>query len=159
MAVIRLVTRIHAPPERCFDLSRSIDLHTHSAKGTDEQAIAGVRSGLIGLGQQVTWRARHFGLWHHLTVEIDVFDRPNHFRDRMIRGPFKSMRHDHWFKADGEFTLMTDLFAFELPLGAIGRLANRVFLRDYLEHFLTERNDVIKRAAESNLWRQFLFHS
>ncbi|NJM41916.1 MAG: hypothetical protein HC853_14760 [Anaerolineae bacterium] len=39
------------------------------------RAIAGVTSGLIGLGQEVTWRARHFGIWQSLTVRITEFQR------------------------------------------------------------------------------------
>jgi hypothetical protein len=64
--VIELNTTIAAPIERVFDLSRSIDLHANSASGTSEQAIAGVTSGLIEIGQEVTWRARHFGIWQTL---------------------------------------------------------------------------------------------
>ena len=56
MTRIELVTSIKAPAERCFDLARSIDLHMASTSGTGEQAIAGITSGLIGLGQEVTWR-------------------------------------------------------------------------------------------------------
>jgi hypothetical protein len=62
MPLIELTTIIAAPIERCFDLARSIDLHKLSTEGTEEEAIAGVTSGLIGKDQQVTWRARHFGI-------------------------------------------------------------------------------------------------
>ncbi|MDV3308737.1 MAG: hypothetical protein LOY03_07970 [Cyclobacteriaceae bacterium] len=60
MPRIELTTIIHAPIERCFNLARSIDLHRPSVVGTKEEAVAGVTSGLIGMGEQVTWRARHF---------------------------------------------------------------------------------------------------
>ena len=55
MALIQLSTPIAAPRERVFDLSRSIDVHQHSVAHTHERAIAGVTSGLIGLGEEVTW--------------------------------------------------------------------------------------------------------
>jgi hypothetical protein len=41
------ITLIHAPVGRCFNLSRSIDLHKASTARTGEQAIAGVTAGLI----------------------------------------------------------------------------------------------------------------
>ncbi|HEY5752324.1 MAG TPA: hypothetical protein VIT21_04185 [Chthoniobacterales bacterium] len=66
MPGIELVTRVVAPAQRVFDLARSIDLHSNSATGTGEQAVASVTSGLIGLGQEGTWRARHFGIWQSL---------------------------------------------------------------------------------------------
>jgi len=54
MPVIELKTAIKAPVERCFDLSRSIDLHKISTAHTNEEAIAGVTSGLIGPNEWVT---------------------------------------------------------------------------------------------------------
>jgi hypothetical protein len=67
MIRIEETTIIDAPIERCFDLSRSVEVHLLSNVHSGEQAIAagGVTSGLVGLGQQVTWRARHFYIWQH----------------------------------------------------------------------------------------------
>ena len=60
MVEIELETRINAPIERVFDLSRSIDAHLDSTSSTGERAIAGTTTGLIGLGETVTWSAVHF---------------------------------------------------------------------------------------------------
>jgi ligand-binding SRPBCC domain-containing protein len=97
MVVLEQVTLLEAPIERCFDLSRSIDLHMASTTRTGEKAIAGKTSGLIGLDEQVTWRAKHFGVWQEFTSKITAFNRPHHFRDEMIRGAFRSFEHDHYF--------------------------------------------------------------
>jgi hypothetical protein len=51
---------------------------------------------------------------------------------------------------------MTDLFEFESPFGRLGRFANNFVLTDYLKKFLLERNQLIKRVAESDQWKQFL---
>jgi len=155
MPTIELNTRIEAPIERVFDLSRSIDLHTQSASASMESAVAGVTSGLIGPGQEVTWRARHFGIWQTLTVRITVFERPTHFADEMLRGAFKRMEHHHYFSAESGGTVMRDAFSFQSPLGILGRIADRVFLKRYMRNFLIERNRVIKGIAESDAWRQF----
>jgi ligand-binding SRPBCC domain-containing protein len=155
MPVIELTTRIAAPMERVFDLSRSIDLHRQTASLTGEQAVAGVVSGLIGMGQDVTWRARHFGIWQSLTVRITVFQRPSHFADEMVRGAFKSMEHHHFFEAASDGTVMRDVFSFRSPLGILGRIADSVFLERYMRNFLIGRNQIIKSTAESEAWRQF----
>ena len=63
MAPIEIVTTIAAPPGRCFDLARSIDLHLESAAATSEKVVAGRTSGLIEMGEEVTWPAKRFGLW------------------------------------------------------------------------------------------------
>ncbi|MBB3054583.1 SRPBCC family protein [Mucilaginibacter gotjawali] len=148
--IIELSTSINAPIEVCFDLARSIDLHMESTKQTGEQAIAGRTSGLIGLGETVTWQAKHFGIRQTLTSKITRFEYPNYFTDEMLSGAFKSFRHDHlFFYADGQ-TIMKDVFDFESPMGWLGKLANFLFLTRYMRRLLVTRNQVIKQAAETS---------
>jgi ligand-binding SRPBCC domain-containing protein len=156
MQEIRLSTLIYSPRERVFDLSRSIDAHVASASDTGERAIAGVTRGLIGLNDEVTWQARHFGFWLKLTVKVTAFDRPIHFRDVMVSGNFQQMTHDHFFEEKSEGTLMTDCFAFASPCGVIGRIVDALFLVRYLRTFLVRRNNVLKELAESEKWRNYL---
>jgi ligand-binding SRPBCC domain-containing protein len=154
--VIEFSTDIHAPIERVFDLSRSVDLHMASTAQTRERAIAGVTSGLMTLGQEVTWRAKHFGSWPHLTSRITAFERPVYFRDSQVRGIFRRLDHDHFFTARRDVTLMRDVFAFESPLGILGRIANRLFLIRYMTQLLATRNTLIKTAAETDQWRRYI---
>jgi ligand-binding SRPBCC domain-containing protein len=149
MSKIELLTRINAPVEKVFDLARSIALHIESTKKTGEQAIAGRTGGLIGLGETVTWRAKHFGIWQTLTSKITEFDQPNFFVDEMVQGAFKSFRHEHHFIKIDDHTLIKDVFVFESPLGVLGRLFNRLVLTRYMTKLLEERNRVIKEVAQS----------
>jgi ligand-binding SRPBCC domain-containing protein len=155
MVVLEQVTLLGAPIERCFDLSRSIDLHVASTARTGEKAIAGKTSGLIGPDEQVTWRAKHFGVWQEFTSRITAFNRPYHFRDEMIRGAFRSFEHDHYFDVQNEKTEMRDVLRFSAPIPLLGRIAEP-FLRSYLERFLLERNALLKKISESEEWRRFL---
>ena len=156
MAVIHLTTFINAPVERCFDLSRSIDLHQKSTSASNERAIAGVTKGLIKKGESVTWRARHLGVEQNLTVEITEMIFPSYFEDRMVRGAFKSMFHSHMFFPKDGGTMMKDLFEFESPLGPLGTIVNGLFLTGYMTRFLEERNAAIKATAESEDWKQYI---
>ena len=156
MIRIELSTFVAAPPERVFDLSRSIDLHLASSARTGERAVAGRASGLLQVGETVTWRARHLGVWQHLTTRLSAADRPRWFRDEMVRGAFRSFVHDHWFDAADGGTLMRETFAFAAPLGPLGWIAERVLLRRYMTRFLVERNEEIRRAAEGEEWRRYL---
>lgn len=70
MPIIRISTKIKAPKKICFDLSRSIGLHQVSMQQTNEKAITGRTSGLIKLGEEVTWQATHFGIQQKLTAKI-----------------------------------------------------------------------------------------
>ena len=87
MPTLRVVTPIDAPRERVFDLARSIDLHRLSTAGTEEEAIARRTSGLIGYGEEVTWRARHFSLRQTLTARITAYNRPYKFTYPFPLGP------------------------------------------------------------------------
>ena len=156
MPTIKITTVIHAPVKRCFDLSRSIDLHIESTKHTGETAIAGVTSGLIGLNETVTWRAKHMGLWQKLTSKITEFNSPNYFVDEMVQGAFKSFRHEHQFAATEQGTEMTDIFTFQSPFGMAGQLFNYLFLTSYMTVLLEKRNTVIKTCAESTAWMKFI---
>ena len=156
MAVIRLQLLIQAPVERCFDLARSIDLHTVSMTRQHEKAVSGKTEGLIELDEEVTWQARHFGITQRLTSKITVFDRPHHFRDTMVAGAFRRFDHDHLFESQGSTTLMTDVFDYNAPLGLLGKVAERLFLTRYMAALLRERNKIIKEVAEGDQWSVLL---
>ena len=152
MPKIELLTEINAPIEKVSDLSRSIDLHMESTKQTGERAIAGKTNGLIGLGETVTWRAKHFGIWQTLTSKIVEFEPPNLFVDEMVSGAFKGFRHEHHFITSGDQTIMKDIFEFESPLGILGRIFNKLILTPYMTKLLVKRNKVIKEAAEKQFY-------
>lgn len=149
MPVVRIETFIQAPPERCFDLARDVDLHLRSTHRTHERAVAGVTSGFLELGDTVTFEAVHFGVRQRLTARITRFEPPHLFVDEMLSGAFARLVHTHEFLLADGGTLMRDTFDYTSPLGLLGRLADVLFLERYLRHFLRERNDAIKAAAEA----------
>jgi len=149
MPVIVLRTRVAAPPSRCFDLARDVDLHQRSTAASRERAVAGVTSGLLGRGDVVTWEATHFGVRQRLTSRVTEFDPPNRFVDEMVRGAFARFRHEHQFLSVPDGTEMVDIFDYTSPLGPLGRLADGLFLRRYMTRLLRDRNAYLKQAAES----------
>jgi ligand-binding SRPBCC domain-containing protein len=148
MTTITIVTKIRAAPERCFDASRDLDLHLESMGHTGERAVAGRTSGLIELGEQVTWEGRHFGIRQRFTSAITAFDRPRHLQDSMVRGAFRSFVHDHYFEPCDEGTLMTDVLEFRSPFGVVGAIVVRLVMTGYLTRLLTKRNEVVKGSLE-----------
>jgi ligand-binding SRPBCC domain-containing protein len=157
---IELSTRIAAPLERVFDLARSIDAHVASTPGTDERPVEGVGKktrGLMELGEEVTWRARHLGVMQELTSRITAFDRPRYFRDSLVRGAFSRFDHDHHFEeVESGVTLMRDVFDFTSPLGPLGRLVDALFLERYMRRLLEERARILKALAEGERHREFV---
>ena len=149
MPTIRLETSIGASLERCFDLSLSVDVHRHSVAHTHERPIAGVTSGVMKLGDTVTWEAVHFGMKQQLTSKITAYERPHRFTDEMIQGAFQAMTHIHEFVPQSPGTLMIDLFTFCAPFGILGRLAEVLILARYMKGLLLARNRYLKQIAEA----------
>ena len=156
LSKIHLTTFINAPVERVFDLSRSINLHKISTRHTNEEAIAGVITGLINQNETVTWQAKHFFKLRRFTSKITIMEKPLRFTDEMIQGDFKSFKHEHHFKLVENGTLMIDKLEFESPYGKVGNLINKLFLKDYLQKLLMNRNAVIKEYAETQKWKLIL---
>jgi len=148
MPTIEIATYIAARQDICFDLARDIDLHIETTVGTNERAVKGVTSGLIGPGEEVTWQATHFGIRQTLTSRITAFDRPRHFRDSQVSGLFQHFDHDHFFSTGPNGVLMRDVFDYQSPFGWLGRWADHIFLCSYMTAFLLRRAKVIKETAE-----------
>ena len=114
-----------------------------------EEAIDGVTSGLISLGEEVTWRAWHFGVPLQMTSRITEMRIPDYFVDEQVRGPFRRFRHVHEFSQDAAGTTMVDRIEFAAPLGPIGRMAEKLVLGPYLQRLIEKRNRHL--AGDSNL--------
>lgn len=129
MTRIEQSMKIRAPIQRCFDLSRSVEVHLLGTERTGEQAVGGITTGLIGPDESVRWRAKHLGVRQHLTSKITACDSPPYFQDTMVEGAFKFMQHGHFFVAlSGSETEMKDRFTFAAPLSVLGSIAEHLFL-------------------------------
>ena len=146
-------TMLNATPAAAFSLALDVDFHRESFAETGEQIVGGVSSGSMVLGDTVTWRARHFGIWWTMTSKISEYQEPSFFVDEQVKGPFKWFRHEHLFVASGGgsgMTEMTDVVEFEAPLVPLGLIAERLVLRTHLEALIDLRNAQLKRAIEHN---------
>lgn len=150
MQTIAVTTDIRAPIKACFDLARDISFHVRSLEHTNEQAIAGRTEGLIELGETVTWQAKHLLLTRRMTVRITAMDRPKHFRDEQIDGPFKRFIHDHDFEDLGDgVTRMHDAIAFASPFGLVGKCVDSAYLTHYIKRLIETRSHQIKAELEA----------
>ncbi|KAA2252810.1 SRPBCC family protein [Solihabitans fulvus] len=150
MTRFETTTGIAAPPQRVFDLSLEVEVHTASMAGSGERAIGGVTSGQMKLGDTVTWQARHFGLCWRMTSLISAYDPPGYFVDEQVTGPFERWHHAHHFEPDGNGgTVMRDVIDFAAPLGPLAAIAEFVVLNRYMPRLIRIRNDHVKAAAEA----------
>jgi ligand-binding SRPBCC domain-containing protein len=155
MPLIHLTNFIAAPIERVFDLSRSVALHKRSMVKYGEQAINGKTSGLMELGETVTWKAKHVYKERIMTVKITSLQRPFAFTDEQVKGDFKMMKHEHFFKPAENGTIMIDQFFYEIST-VLSKWINALYLTDYMTNLLEERNATIKSVAEGAQWQPLL---
>lgn len=149
MTTINLITKINAPKQIVFDLARNIDVHQNSASKTNEKAISVTTNGLINLHETVTWKGKHFGFYLTHTSKITKMELNNYFVDEMIKGNFKSFKHEHSFIEKNGKTVMIDHLMYENPFGIFGKLFDKLVLKKHMTHFLETRNNVLKQQAES----------
>ncbi len=134
-----VTTRARVPLEDLFAAALSVDSHVASMAATGERAIAGVTSGVMRLGDSVTWRGRHFGIWFTMTSRITHLDRPHVFVDEQQRGPFKHFRHVHRFEREGELVVMHDTVTVASPV--FGAFAERLVLVPHLRRLIRDRGE------------------
>ena len=156
MPTIHLTTFIAAPAQIVFDLSRHIGLHKESMSKFREEAVAGTRFGLVEKEDTITWKAKHLFKNRLLRVKVTDMEKANKFIDEQVEGDFRMMKHEHYFKACDNGTLLIDLFHYESPYGMFGRWFNNLYLTKYLKGLLERRNNFIKDYAESGKWKKLL---
>ena len=149
MPIIRIENFIKAPPNKIFDLCLDMNVHQVGMSCYREEAIGGVTKSLISLGDNGTWRAKHFGFFQKLTVQITELDSPIYFADEMIKGTFKRFKHSHFFNEKEEGMLIVDGFDFNSPLGVIGKLVDKFIMTKYMTKLLIKKNKHLKRQAQS----------
>ncbi|NHC13136.1 SRPBCC family protein [Motilibacter deserti] len=155
--VIEVVTDIAAAPSVVFDLKLDVDVHAASLAGSGERAITSSGARRLKLGDEVTFHARHFGLPWRMTSRITVHRRPDLFVDEQVRGPFRSLLHQHLFDAPPNAassggtigTRMTDRMSISAPAGPLGAVVAHLVLAPYLRRLLRQRAEHVKHAAES----------
>lgn len=148
MARFVLERVIDAPPSAVFTLALDPGLHLRSMARHGETMIEAPAGGVFTEGSRVTWLARHFGIPFRLRSLVFDVDAPRGFSDRQIAGPFGSFLHVHEFAEHPRGTLMRDTVTFRSPFGPLGRLVDRVVMREYMRRLISERNDALASELE-----------
>ncbi|WP_449409088.1 SRPBCC family protein [Microbacterium maritypicum] len=148
MARFVLERVIAAPPAEVFAASLDPALHVRSMARHGETMVEAPTGGVFTEGSTVTWRARHFGIPFRLRSLVFDIDPPRGFRDRQIAGPFGEFLHEHVFEEHPQGTLMRDTVTFHSPFGPLGRLVDRLVMREHLRRLIDERNDTIAAEIE-----------
>ena len=100
----------------------------------------------MGPGTLIAYRLRLHGIPVRWLTEIRAWEPGVRFRDVQVKGPYSLWDHSHSFAPDGAGgTVMADRVAYSLPLGPLGALAHRGFVRRDLERIFDHRADEVTR--------------
>jgi len=151
MPKIIVKTEIDADIDTCFDLARDVGFYYNTLEKFTEIPISGKVTGLMEAGDYVTWETNHLSLMQHLTLKVTEFEKPILFVDEMVRGEFKTYRHEHIFEVDNDKTVMIDKFEFQSPYGIFGKLVDWVFLKRHFKKLIITRNKTLRLYAEAKM--------
>jgi ligand-binding SRPBCC domain-containing protein len=99
--------------------------------------------GMNGPLGRVRWVAR---IVEHVPPHPVVFGEEARFVDEQEEGPFKHWRHAHEFEAQGDKTTrVLDRITYRVPLGPIGWIADRVYVRRKLAAAFAHRHDQLRK--------------
>ena len=103
---------------------------------------------LMRKGTLIDYELRLRGLRLHWQSEIVQWTPGHGFVDRQTRGPYSHWEHKHTFEQHADGTLMRDLVLYRLPLGPLGKLANKAVVESDLRRIFDYRRDAIGRQFD-----------
>ena len=92
------------------------------------------------LGIPLKWRTR-----------ITQVDTLKSFTDFQQKGPYKYWNHFHEFIPNADGVLMKDTVDYELPLGVLGTVAHRVFVKKKLESIFDFRYQFLEKQFKKTI--------
>jgi ligand-binding SRPBCC domain-containing protein len=95
-------------------------------------------------GTLLDYTIRLHGVPVRWQTRIERWEAPTGFFDVQAKGPYKLWEHTHAFEPDGDgATIIHDRVRYALPLGPLGALAHRLFVRRDLERIFDYRRDAV----------------
>jgi ligand-binding SRPBCC domain-containing protein len=95
-------------------------------------------------GLTLDYTVRVLGVRSHWRSLISEYDPPASFRDVQLIGPYRRWDHRHRFWREAGGTLIEDFVVYELPLGPLGVLVDRLTVRRQLDAIFDYRRAQIE---------------
>ena len=83
-------------------------------------------------------------------TEITQVDFQRSFTDFQKKGPYKLWNHFHEFVLNEKGVLIKDTVNYELPMGFLGEIAHRLFVKKKLENIFSFRHVVLEVMFNNN---------
>jgi ligand-binding SRPBCC domain-containing protein len=95
-------------------------------------------------GLTLDYTVRVLGVRSHWRSLISEYDPPASFRDVQVIGPYRLWDHRHRFWREDGGTAIEDFVVYELPLGPLGVLVDRLTVRRQLDAIFDYRRAQIE---------------
>lgn len=93
-------------------------------------------------GQIIQYKVYPFkGIAMRWVTEITHVKQGEYFVDEQRFGPYSLWHHKHFILPKGDGVVMEDIIDYKLPLGFLGRLMHRLFIKNQLERIFEYRTD------------------
>lgn len=99
----------------------------------------------LSTGARVDLRLRIARLPMRWTTRIEAWQPGRRFVDSQTRGPYRTWWHEHSFEPEDGRTVMTDRVLYAVPLGILGRAANRLFVAPSLRRIFGFRREAVRQ--------------
>ena len=96
-------------------------------------------------GTLIDYRLRLHGAPLRWLTLIEAWEPGRMFVDRQIAGPYRLWHHTHRFSDHPDGTVVHDRVRYELPLGRLGMIAQRAFVRRDLDRVFAYRREAVVR--------------
>jgi ligand-binding SRPBCC domain-containing protein len=104
-------------------------------------------------GAEFDYTIRWFGIPMTWKSRITGYRPPERFTDIQVAGPYRSWSHLHTFEEAPGGTRMTDIVAYRLPFGPLGKAVHGLAVRRQLEDIFCYRALRVDAWARSELQR------
>jgi ligand-binding SRPBCC domain-containing protein len=102
-------------------------------------------------GAMIEYRLKLRGIPVRWLTEIEIWEPGRRFVDTQVRGPYRLWRHTHSFEDDPGGTRVRDSVSYEIPLGPLGELADRLMVRRDLARIFDYRRRAVVEAMRVEL--------
>ncbi len=94
-------------------------------------------------GTEIEYQIKVRGLRFRWRSVISDYAPPYHFTDTQMTGPYRTWVHTHSFTKQNGGTLIQDEVRYSLPLGILGRIVNRLWVKADLARIFGYRREQI----------------
>lgn len=108
--------------------------------------IKSLLPGKMYAGLIIIYRVSPLKFWRTTWVtEITHISEGKYFVDEQRSGPYHLWHHEHILEPAKNSTLMKDVVSYSPPLGIIGSIANKLFIKDQLKAVFDYRSAALNR--------------